>query len=128
MDRFWNKTEQAGDCLLWTAAKDGRGYGQFRLEGKNQRAHRVAWMLTYGDYPDDCLLHTCDVPLCVNVEHLWVGSKKENNRDKANKGRHHNQLKETCPNGHPYDRVWGGISRCSICYRAVQKRHRSKNG
>jgi len=128
MDRFWKKTEQADDCLLWTAAQDGQGYGAFKIEGKQQRAHRVAWMLTYGNYPSDCLLHTCDTPLCVKVEHLREGSLADNNRDTANKGRHWQQQKTTCPEGHPYDRVWGGIRRCSKCYGAVQKRSREKRG
>ena len=66
-----------------------RRYGQFMLDGKPRKAHRVSWMLTYGDVPaGQHALHKCDNPPCVNPHHLFLGSHADNMRDKMRKGRH----------------------------------------
>jgi hypothetical protein len=61
------------------------GYGHFW----NQRAHRVAWRLTFGSL-DDCLhvLHACDTPLCCNPNHLMAGTSTANMIDRDRKLRH----------------------------------------
>lgn len=60
------------------------------------RAHRVAWLLTYGEIPvssDEThyatmlVLHRCDVPACVNPEHLFLGTQQDNVNDKMQKER-----------------------------------------
>ena len=52
------------------------------------QAHRAAWELVNGAIPDGmCVLHKCDNPPCVRVEHLFLGTVYENNTDRANKGR-----------------------------------------
>lgn len=80
MDRFWNKVDKFGDCWIWTAGKDDAGYGQFRFEGKNIKAHRVAFFLHNGYWPV-FTRHTCDNPPCVNPEHLLDGNHTENMND-----------------------------------------------
>lgn len=88
---FWsrvNKTSASG-CWLWTAGADANGYGQIRYLGRQEGAHRVAWMLANGPIPRGVsVLHRCDVPRCVNVAHLFLGTQKENVRDCAAKLRH----------------------------------------
>jgi hypothetical protein len=88
-NRFWSKVDQTGICWLWKAGKFSDGYGQFSIEaGFNARAHRVAWILTYGEIQDGLLvMHTCDTPLCVNPEHLVLGTAFENIDDARVKGR-----------------------------------------
>lgn len=94
--RFWSKVNKVkGDCWLWTASTTGTGYkyGQFtyRIDRKQQHpyAHRVAWELTHGESIADGLnaCHRCDVPLCCNPAHLFLGSQKENLNDGRAKGR-----------------------------------------
>lgn len=76
-------------CHLWLGCVDRGGYGFFRHQKKNLKAHRVAYKLHYGFLPQDTLVcHTCDNPSCVNPEHLFVGSNQDNQRDAVSKGRH----------------------------------------
>lgn len=86
MDRFWNKVDQSGDCWLWTAAPDTAGYGQFKFEGKNIKAHRMSYYLTHGVWPNICR-HKCDNPPCVRPDHLVEGSHKDNSDDKFERDR-----------------------------------------
>lgn len=79
-------------CKIWLAGKAHFGYGKIKSGGTfspNLLAHRVAWMLANGPIPKGlCVLHKCDVPACVNPEHLFLGTKADNNEDKMCKGRH----------------------------------------
>lgn len=87
-DRFWSKVDKSGDCWIWTGSLN-RGYGQFHPTSiSTVRATHYAWMLSGGTIPVGmCLCHRCDNPSCVNPDHLWIGTRGENNRDKMLKGR-----------------------------------------
>lgn len=90
-ERFWEKVNKVdGGCWLWTAAT-AKGYGRISLGRKEQgdmAAHKVSWILHFGPVPDGlCVLHTCDVPLCIRPDHLWLGTNEDNSKDRVNKGR-----------------------------------------
>ncbi len=89
-ERIWSKIEVRGpdDCWEWQAALNAAGYGSVGYGGRITLAHRVVWALEFGHVPEGiCVLHTCDNPACCNPEHLWLGTRGDNNRDKKEKGR-----------------------------------------
>jgi hypothetical protein len=81
--RFWSKTKTDGDCIVWTGPIDKGGYGRVWFNQKSgYAAHRAAYVLTHGDIPAGLgILHTCDNRKCVNPEHLYAGTAKDNMRD-----------------------------------------------
>ena len=88
--RFLKKIAPAkwDDCWLWTDKPDTYGYGQFCLNGKKPRAHRVSYELFEGKIPDGLIVrHTCHRPLCVNPAHLIVGTQQDNMDDRQRAGR-----------------------------------------
>lgn len=87
-----------GGCWLWTASKMANGYGQIGYKGKNAYAHRVSWILHKGQIKDGLfVLHRCDVRCCVNPDHLFLGSAKDNMHDMIVKGRQNFNWKQGKP-------------------------------
>ena len=62
-------------------------YGEIYLDGKNYTAHRLMYELKFGDPGELCVCHTCDVPYCVNPDHLFLGTQVDNQADKMQKER-----------------------------------------
>ncbi len=75
-------------CWQWSASHTRDGYGTFGVKGKMLGAHRVSYQVHGGNDPSDfCVCHRCDNKSCVNPEHLFLGSKKDNAQDSRKKGR-----------------------------------------
>lgn len=86
--RFLSKVKKENNCWIWTRCKNYFGYGLFHYKNKAEKAHRVSYELYLGKIPKNlCVLHKCDIPSCVNPEHLFLGTKKDNTQDMINKGR-----------------------------------------
>jgi hypothetical protein len=91
-DRLHAKTEPELNtgCLLWSGSTTHKGYGMIMVrKGYNRSTHRVAWEVANGRAIPDGLhvLHKCDTPACINPDHLWLGTNRDNARDSFAKGR-----------------------------------------
>ena len=94
-ERFWSKTETSTEhfyngtpCIDWVGGGHGGGYGSFRFNGIPRLAHRVSYQLNNGTIPQGlCVLHHCDRRCCVNPDHLFIGTNKDNVDDRVTKGR-----------------------------------------
>ncbi len=74
-------------CWIWQGYTSG-GYGAFKMNGKHQKAHRVSYLIHKGEIGKGLVvLHSCDVPLCVNPDHLSLGTQADNIADMGRKGR-----------------------------------------
>jgi len=96
MKRFWAKVDKQGPikspilgpCWEWMAGLSTDGYGQFWYNGRNRRAHIVAWLLTGKTLPEGLeVCHHCDNPACVRDSHLFIGTHTDNFLDAVEKGR-----------------------------------------
>lgn len=94
--RFLSKVNKhESGCWLWTGAVGSAGYGHFAINSRPVKAHRLAYELFVGkieqlngsDSRGTCVMHKCDNPLCVNPDHLLLGTHQDNMNDKMNKGR-----------------------------------------
>jgi len=88
---FWQHVDKTDTCWLWRGRRTQR-YGQLMVAGRAVLVHRFAWELANGRAPEDLYVcHHCDTPLCVRIDHLFLGTAADNSRDMVNKGRHFNE-------------------------------------
>ena len=140
-ESFWEHVDRAArkECWLWTEGRGNEGYGRLRWRGESQYAHRAAWEITHGPIPSGAqVLHRCDVPLCVNPTHLYLGTIADNMADRENRGhgrrfRTSASMDRTPKSGSPHGTVSGYVNHgcrcrpCTTAWTAYQRdrRHRS---
>jgi integrase len=69
-ERFWHRVARSDGCWEWQGKPGPRGFGQVKLNGRPQLAHRAAWFFTYGEWPSGEVKQSCGNRLCVRPEHL----------------------------------------------------------
>lgn len=97
-----NKVESG--CWEWNRHMSTNGYGVYKVMGETL-AHRVSYIIHNEESSQDmCVLHSCDNPPCVNPDHLSLGTRDDNNKDRAAKGRtvSFNASKTHCKRGHEF--------------------------
>lgn len=130
-ENFWLRTKPEGACVVWTGWRDKHGYGRVPWDRPARLAHRVAFLLRMGRWPDGILRHLCDNPPCVL--HVVEGTMAENSRDRIER--------TWCPvthcvHGHLYDEentiIDSGGRRCRACRKeyhrtSAERRRAQKN-
>ena len=125
-DEKWEPVTESG-CWIWTAYVMPNNYGYFYM-GEIKRAHRASWIIHKGPIPDGMyVLHKCDIRECVNPDHLFIGTQKDNMGDRDRKNRNYWASKTHCKRGHLFDEtntyVYGGGKRkCRKCTSARHKK------
>ncbi len=75
---------ETSGCWFWQGTLNRNGYGVLC----HSLAHRLSWIFKNGPIPDGMnVLHKCDMPPCVNPQHLFLGTQIDNLADMRNKGR-----------------------------------------
>ncbi len=90
--RIEKKAKFEGDCLIWKASKNGNGYGQIFIKHKGFSrpivASRAVWIANNGKIPQGYFIcHSCDNPACIRLDHLFLGTQKDNIDDCIKKKR-----------------------------------------
>lgn len=102
-----SRVDAATGCWLWTGPVrpskwPQNRYGMTNWNGRHINTHRAMVIAVHGPQPKHiCACHRCDVPLCINPAHLFLGTMKDNIHDSRSKNRHFQAQKEFCVRGHP---------------------------
>lgn len=133
--RFWLGVNKLPiGCWEWTRSCYANGYGKFYVNGRDIKAHRFAYQTLRGAIPVNLEIdHLCRNRKCVNPDHMELVTRGENIRRGLlpEIGRHYQESKTHCPQGHPFDKVntYLRLDRpgreCKLCHREAVKRYQN---
>ncbi len=135
INRFFSKVAKTESCWLWTRC-DSNSYGNFFDGNRLIKAHRFIYEYTFGKIPSSKILvcHKCDVRACVNPDHLFLGSHRDNTQDGIKKGRIKLQRPwSACKAGHVRTKENTRISKrengsdrliCRMCVKLRMRKYR----
>lgn len=134
-ERFWSKVAiipYDKGCWIWTASTGSGGYGQigrWKECDPPVGAHVASWILNRGPVPYGvCVLHKCDNPICVNPDHLFLGSMSDNTADMMRKGRHVIGVRHRHEKNHNSKLNWDKVAEirrlrsCGNSYRKIAEK------
>ena len=121
--RFWNYVNKTEGCWLWTGACASRGYGHLVIKKpRYTTAHRLSWEIHNGPIPKGLwVLHHCDTPACVRPDHLFLGTRADNEHDRTMKGRGNARFVQAFGEVKPLC-VWAKDPRCLVKRKTFNKR------
>jgi len=137
LKRFWGRVNFTSGCWEWVGSriKNSRtgkpGYGCLRVDEGTEYAHRFVWRVYNGEPGKQFVLHRCDNPSCVRLDHLFLGTAKDNVFDMVAKGRNKNNNTGIthCKRGHLFDETntyfnARGNRTCRACSAAWMRNYR----
>ena len=119
-------------CWLWTGGISSSGYGSICVDKKYYGVHTIAarvWLKDFSYFLQ--VLHKCNVRLCFNPDHIYMGTPRDNIIDMINAGNHNMARKTHCKHGHEFTpentRIYKGKRACKICLKIARRWHYSLN-
>ena len=115
-------------CHEWQGSRK-KLYGYIYYNGKHTRVHRLVWELAHGPIPYRKIVrHKCNNPPCCNIQHLRLGTQKNNADDRKLAGTHWQSSKTHCPANHEYTKentmMHKGSRECRKCIRLRSANYR----